>query len=101
MGELISLDDRRRQAADKRLLAGLDSRERRIVLWVLKNYPAHTVAEAIEGCRLDGMWPGSTPGADLGDRICGADGRVQRGRSGLCAFLATGVTSASIPTPAS
>jgi hypothetical protein len=48
MGELISLDERRRQEADERLLAMLTPEQRDAVLWAVRKYPMLTVAKAVE-----------------------------------------------------
>ena len=48
MGELISFQDRRRQDADKRLLAVLTPEQRDAVLWAVRRYPTLTVAKAVE-----------------------------------------------------
>jgi hypothetical protein len=48
MGELISLQERRKQAADERLLAMLTPEERDAVLWALRKYPTLTVVKAVE-----------------------------------------------------
>ncbi len=48
MVELISLQERRRQAADERLLAMLTPEQRDAVLWALRKYPTLTVVKAVE-----------------------------------------------------
>jgi hypothetical protein len=48
MSELISLQERRRQAADERLLAMLTPEQRDAVLWALRTYPTLTVVKAVE-----------------------------------------------------
>ena len=46
MGELISFQERRRQDADKRLLAVLTPEQRDAVLWAVRKYPTLTGAKA-------------------------------------------------------
>jgi hypothetical protein len=48
MGDLICLDERRRQEADKQLLAMLTPEQRAAVLWAVRKYPTLTVAKAVE-----------------------------------------------------